>query len=118
MSERLRGEPRKVLIVDDSLFDREKLAYIFKRKGIEVVAVRNVGTAKEALKGEGITEVITDGLKNLRGGDWKEVVKYAKEKGLLVRLLSGDREYQKAAEEMGVPFLDKGEVSIKDLVGE
>ena len=99
---------RNILIVEDSSTWRELLPELFDK-----IKTRVVGSAKEvpqALSKGDITEIITDGL----GGKWTEVVKHAG--NLPVKLLSGDLRHKSLSTEKGVPFFDKGDFDLDELL--
>ena len=85
---------------------------LYDNEGIQAVAVRSLEEAKKALEAGGFTEVLTDSLE----GDWIGVVESAN--GLPVRLLSGIASLKREAEQRSVPFLDKGDFNIGDIIKE
>ncbi len=108
MSERLRSNPSKVLIVEDSLAMITTFKYICGMLGLDAVAVGSVQEAKEVLREGEFSIIITDGL----DGKWEEVVESAGKIPVVLctnhdYLNPGADSFEAAAEEKGVRFLGK-----------
>lgn len=101
MKERLKRNPVRVLIVDDSIAVAQSLARFCSTVGMRTVTTNSLEGAGEILSGVKIDGIITDGLR----GKWLEVAEMAGE--IPVALYTLDDSLKAVAEERGVHFLDK-----------
>ena len=105
---------RKILIVEDDHELRQLLVDLCDSQFIATVTADSVAGARKVLSRERVSQVITDSLQR----DWKQLVTLVrKEAGNIpIILWTADTQCQRAAERLGVRFVDQNSMALLSLV--
>jgi two-component system, NtrC family, response regulator PilR len=105
---------RKILIVEDDPELRQLLVDLCDVLSIATVTADNVPEARQILRRERVSEVITDSLQ----GDWKKLVRLVRKQvgNIPITLWTADTPYQQAVERLGVCFVDQNRFELLPLL--
>ncbi len=106
------ADERLVLVVDDEPSLLAQYSLGLEMMGIAFIALSNAQEAIQRINEGGVTEVVTDGL----DGEWYRVVQSAQAAGIkTITLVTGTAELATWATQLGIGFVDKRKLSLRDL---